>query len=176
MKVTVKLSNESSFQVTVPDNATVEDLKVASLVALPPDSDINRGARLWYSGRKMEFSKVLSTYGITSESKSSVYLTSGDDESAIAVADDEATIAEQQPHTQKKARTRSKSKNRCCFNNCHSPALRMTGECQFCKGKFCSKHRLLEMHNCKGLKTCKDKSFERNALKLRNEQTVSSKV
>ncbi|VEU22435.1 DEKNAAC103642 [Brettanomyces naardenensis] len=198
MKVTVRLSDENTFHVTVPDNSTVEDLKIASLVALPPQADLNsRTAKLWYSGKKMEFSSLLSSYGISPDSKSTVYLTSNDDvtpheassslssaspssstTSAIADADE---AVEGQHHliqhtTVKKTRTKSKGKNRCSFGSCHAPALRMTGECQFCKGKFCSKHRLLEKHNCKGLKTCKDKCFERNALKLRSEQTVASKV
>ncbi|KAF6009023.1 hypothetical protein HII13_003662 [Brettanomyces bruxellensis] len=186
MKVIIKLNNEQIFHVTVPDNSTVEDLKIASLVALP--------LKLAYQGIQQSFG--IPSYGITSDSNSTVYLTAGSkpvvdvvdsehlqsqlsSESAVSCisqgeSDQEHTIR----HTRKKSRSKSKSKgkNRCSFGTCHATALRLTGECQFCKGRFCSKHRLLEKHNCKGLKTCKDKCFERNALKLRKEQTVASKV
>ncbi|QPG74816.1 hypothetical protein FOA43_002152 [Brettanomyces nanus] len=178
MKVVIRINNQHNFHVTVPDNATVEDLKIASLVALPPKSGLNsHTAKLWYSGKKLEFSTLLSSYGITAVSDSTVYLTDDSQvESNCAITDnDVADLTIVQQHI-KKTRSKSKSKNRCSFGTCHASALRLTGECQFCKGKFCSKHRLLEKHNCKGLKICKNKCFERNALKLRNEQTVTSKV
>ena len=79
------------------------------------------------------------------------------------------------PITKSKSKSKSKSK-KCFFDHCTSNQLRMVGDCQFCQGKFCSKHRLLENHNCSGLKICKDKSYERNALKLQSEQVVTSKV
>mgnify|MGYP003362629875 FL=1 len=194
MKVIVKLNNEQIFHVTVPDNSTVEDLKIASLVALPPKVGLSRHtAKLWYSGEKMEFTSSLKSYGVTADTSSTVYLTSGsrpvvdtgDSElehgqfaSESAISQNESDTDHVIRHTRKKSRSKSKSKgkNRCSFGSCHATALRLTGECQFCKGRFCSKHRLLEKHNCKGLKTCKDKCFERNALKLRKEQTVASKV
>ena len=197
MKVIIKLNNEQIFHVTVPDNSTVEDLKIASLVALPPKVGLSRHtAKLWYSGEKMEFTSTLKSYGITSDSNSTVYLTAGskpvvdvvDSEHLQSQLSSESAVSclsqgesdQEHPirHTRKKSRSKSKSKgkNRCSFGTCHATALRLTGECQFCKGRFCSKHRLLEKHNCKGLKTCKDKCFERNALKLRKEQTVASKV
>ncbi|KAH3671044.1 hypothetical protein OGAPHI_000755 [Ogataea philodendri] len=174
MKVTVKSSNDQSFQVTVPDNSTVDDLKVAAVVALPPDSAVSKSnVKVWYSGKKMELSKTLDSYGIGQETNSTVYLTCTD-ESSSALTDDESTVVEQ-PKT-KVRRKSSKKSNKCSFETCHSAPLRMVGDCSFCQGKFCSKHRLLESHNCKGLQTCKEKSYERNALKLQSEQTVASKV
>lgn len=42
-------------------------------------------------------------------------------------------------------------KNRCNFKECPSAAQRIVGDCGFCRGHFCSKHRLLEDHKCDGL-------------------------
>ncbi|KAH3678364.1 hypothetical protein OGATHE_000293, partial [Ogataea polymorpha] len=83
MKVTVKSSNDQSFQVTVPDNSTVDDLKVAAVVALPPDSAVSKSnVKVWYSGKKMELSKTLDSYGIGQETNSTVYLTCTDESSS----------------------------------------------------------------------------------------------
>ncbi|KAK9453901.1 ubiquitin-related domain-containing protein [Dipodascopsis uninucleata] len=68
------------------------------------------------------------------------------------------------------------SKKRCSFKACTSAPLRIVGDCSFCDGHFCSKHRLLEDHKCTGLQNCKQQLHERNALKLQQEQTVASKV
>lgn len=229
MKLSVRTSNENTLCLTVPDNATVEDLKIAAIVALPPAT---RGAphltpsciNLWYSGHKLDYSKPLRSYNITPDSVVAnpnlvVYLTldvtssegSGDGSPTMPVspqvlaaaatavaslasagpadsailddneeADQDDLLLQQQKKTKKsksKSKSRSKSKSKkCSFSNCTSAPLRMVGDCQFCQGKFCSKHRLLESHNCKGLKICKDKCYERNALKLQSEQTVASKV
>lgn len=42
-------------------------------------------------------------------------------------------------------------RNRCNFKECPSSAQRIVGDCGFCQGHFCSKHRLLEDHKCEGL-------------------------
>lgn len=199
MKLTVKINNESSLSLTVPDNATVEDLKVAALISLPSCyNEHNRLAtkniNLWYSGHRLDYSKTLACYNINPNSVQMntnlvVHLTIGDSlagtepaAAGCAVVDDGAEttpddlVLEQTPKkTKSKSRSKSKSK-KCSFSTCTSTPLRMVGDCQFCQGKFCSKHRLLESHDCKGLKTCKDKCYERNALKLQSEQTVASKV
>ncbi|KAK9451397.1 ubiquitin-related domain-containing protein [Limtongia smithiae] len=68
------------------------------------------------------------------------------------------------------------AKKRCSFKSCSSAPLRIVGDCSFCDGHFCAKHRLLEDHKCTGLQDCKQQLHERNALKLQQEQTVASKV
>lgn len=62
-------------------------------------------------------------------------------------------------------------KNRCNFKECPSASQRIVGDCGFCKGHFCSKHRLLEDHRCEGLEDCKKQSHERNAAQLESERT-----
>jgi hypothetical protein len=204
MKVTIKYNNESTLALTVPDNATVEDLKIAAVVSIPPSSGLciksPNSINLWYSGHKLHYSELLSSYKICPQSLEAnpnltVHLTLANDldsecnqtvdtdpiiQNESAIADDEdlteiSAIKKTRSKSRTKSRTKSKSK-KCTFQNCTSAPLRMVGDCQFCQGKFCSKHRLLESHNCSGLKICKDKSYERNALKLQSEQTVASKV
>lgn len=42
-------------------------------------------------------------------------------------------------------------KLRCNAKECREPAQRIVGDCTFCNGHFCGKHRLLEDHKCSGL-------------------------
>lgn len=37
------------------------------------------------------------------------------------------------------------------MTDCRAEAQRIVGDCTFCKGHFCGKHRLLEDHTCDGL-------------------------
>jgi len=63
-------------------------------------------------------------------------------------------------------------KIRCNFKTCKDAAQRIVGDCGFCQGHFCGKHRLLEDHKCEGLEDCKKESYERNAERLQAERTV----
>merc|ERR1712149_171536 len=47
---------------------------------------------------------------------------------------------------------------RCNAKECREPAQRIVGDCGFCNGHFCGKHRLLEDHKCSGLEDCKKQS------------------
>lgn len=60
-------------------------------------------------------------------------------------------------------------------HKCKEKIQPIVGECGFCAGKYCSKHRLLESHNCTGLEDCKKESHERNAAQLERERTVAIK-
>jgi hypothetical protein len=42
-------------------------------------------------------------------------------------------------------------KIRCSHKECKEAAQRIIGDCGFCNGHFCGKHRLLEDHKCTGL-------------------------
>ncbi|KAF1970389.1 hypothetical protein BU23DRAFT_211692 [Bimuria novae-zelandiae CBS 107.79] len=66
-------------------------------------------------------------------------------------------------------------KIRCSFKTCKDAAQRIVGDCGFCAGHFCGKHRLLEDHKCEGLEDCKKESYERNAERLESERTVAIK-
>ncbi|KAF2007979.1 AN1-type zinc finger protein-like protein [Amniculicola lignicola CBS 123094] len=66
-------------------------------------------------------------------------------------------------------------KIRCSFKQCRDAAQRIVGDCGFCDGHYCGKHRLLEDHKCEGLEDCKKESHERNAERLNSERTVAIK-
>lgn len=40
---------------------------------------------------------------------------------------------------------------RCDAANCRKRPQNIAGDCDFCNGHFCGKHRLLEDHTCSGL-------------------------
>ncbi|KAI9734654.1 MAG: hypothetical protein M1834_002255 [Cirrosporium novae-zelandiae] len=63
-------------------------------------------------------------------------------------------------------------KIRCSFKDCKEFAQRIVGDCGFCSGRFCGKHRMLEDHKCSGLEDCRKESHERNADKLNSERTA----
>lgn len=42
-------------------------------------------------------------------------------------------------------------KIRCTYKDCRDGAQRIIGDCGFCNGHYCGKHRLLEDHKCDGL-------------------------
>ena len=62
---------------------------------------------------------------------------------------------------------------RCGTKDCNAPAKPIIGECGFCKGLFCGKHRLLESHGCEGLEECKREGKKRNKERLEGERTVA---
>lgn len=66
-------------------------------------------------------------------------------------------------------------KIRCSFKACRDAAQRIVGDCGFCAGHFCGKHRLLEDHKCEGLEDCKKESHARNKERLEAERTVAIK-
>ena len=63
-------------------------------------------------------------------------------------------------------------KLRCGVADCKDAAQRIVGDCTFCKGRFCGKHRMLEDHKCIGLEDAKKESHDRNADKLNSERTM----
>lgn len=66
-------------------------------------------------------------------------------------------------------------KPKCTFKDCKEAAQKIVGDCSFCQGKFCGKHRMLEDHKCMGLEDCKKESHERNADRLNAERTIAVK-
>jgi hypothetical protein len=50
-------------------------------------------------------------------------------------------------------------KVRCTHKDCREVAQRIVGDCGFCNGRFCGKHRLLEDHKCTGLEDVSSPAF-----------------
>ncbi|GAV52679.1 hypothetical protein ZYGR_0AG06700 [Zygosaccharomyces rouxii] len=86
-------------------------------------------------------------------------------------------VSSKEPHSGSRISKKSgKKKNKCYFDKCTSPASKFIGDCNFCKGHYCSKHRLMENHACEGLTSCKETMHKRNADKLVSEQTKAPKI
>lgn len=66
-------------------------------------------------------------------------------------------------------------KTRCNYKDCKDAAQRIVGDCTFCQGHFCGKHRMLEDHACAGLQNCKEEEKQRNRERLEKERTVAIK-
>ncbi|ODV57866.1 Tmc1p [Ascoidea rubescens DSM 1968] len=194
MKVSIKLTNSQTFTVTVPDNSTVDNLKAVAIAASPASLNFTPSTTsLYLAGRKLNIKQLVSYYSI--KEGSTVLLVLKSIPIPELIAKNQAQITKQTqamnqnkstslsaetstaPQTKviKTVKRKSKSK-RCSFNNCSSAPLRIVGDCDYCKGRFCSTHRLLENHFCSGLQSCKDQLHQRNATKLHSEQTIASKV
>ena len=66
-------------------------------------------------------------------------------------------------------------KPKCNFKDCKDKAQPIVGDCGFCQGHFCGKHRMLESHACTGLEDCKEEEKRRNRERLEKERTVAIK-
>ncbi|KAK6461829.1 hypothetical protein DFJ63DRAFT_200106 [Scheffersomyces coipomensis] len=183
MKVTIRLSTESSYSITIPDNSTVEDLRNSAKVGCPVSSKLPHDFKLIYNGQRLTpYYQPLSTFNITPELDSiTVILMSDGSDTPINLTPQSSHIDITTASTTATTTTtttvkKTKKKSKCAFKSCTSASLRMVGACSHCQGSFCAKHRLLEDHLCQGLQFCKDNAHERNAMKLQSESTIASRV
>jgi predicted nucleic acid binding AN1-type Zn finger protein len=152
---------------TVPQDLSIQNLKtLLSVRTSLSESDL----RLVYAGKHLLSSSTLADYNIYRES--TLHL-------AMPVRGGIPP-----------------KKIRCSYKDCKEGAQRIIGDCGFCQGHFCGKHRLLEDHKCDGLedvssltqrwlvglgdellanimidKQCKKESHDRNAAQLNAERT-----
>ncbi|KAI6250539.1 AN1-type zinc finger protein TMC1 [Erysiphe necator] len=146
MEIFIKNLSGDVITLVVPEDSSIQHL-ISLLSNLTPRPAA--GFRLVYAGKHLTSSHSLSTYNIT----------------------DGCTLHLASP-------TRSNGpprKIRCSFKNCRDGVQRIVGDCGFCGGHFCAKHRLLEDHKCDGLEDCKRQSHERNAAQLHAERTHAIK-
>lgn len=64
----------------------------------------------------------------------------------------------------------------CAFEDCLERYAKFIGDCHYCSAKFCSRHRLPELHLCSNLQTCKKQSFESNQSKVMQGKCIASKL
>lgn len=174
MKITFRLSTETSFQVTIPDNSTVEDLRNAAKVGCPDSAKLPQDFKLIYNGGKLApYYKPLALFleaaDAATDTLTVILMSEASDTPVASPRLQPVSSVAQAPRKKTK-------KNRCLFKTCSLAPLRMVGDCSLCHGKFCAKHRLLEDHVCTGLQFCKDSAHERNAMKLQSESTIASRV
>jgi hypothetical protein len=142
MQIFVKNVSGDTFPVTVPQDLSVQNLTtLLSVRTSRPEADL----RLVYAGKHLLPSRTLSDYHIQRES-------------TLHLA---APLLGGMPP----------KKIRCSYKDCKEGAQRIIGDCGFCNGHYCGKHRLLEDHKCDGLEDCKKESHERNAAQLNAERT-----
>lgn len=72
--------------------------------------------------------------------------------------------------------TPKKPSNKCHFPDCNDRVVKIVGDCKFCGGKFCSRHRVVEAHACPNIESCRKAHFDKNEKKLMNEKTEGRKV
>jgi hypothetical protein len=136
---------------TIPTSTSISTLR--SLLALRtnlPTSDL----RLVFAGKHLDNTTTLAEQGISADS--TLHL-------ALPIR---GGMAGRKPLCDYKKQTTDK---------CKEKMQPIIGDCGFCQGHFCSKHRLLESHACPGLEDCKKESYDRNADKLNSERTVAIK-
>lgn len=136
----------AAFAMTIPESTTVGTLR--SLLALRTNMSTD-DLRIVYAGKHLTSqSSTLSDYSISRES----------------------TI-----HLALPLRGGAPKKIKCNFKDCKDKAQPIVGDCGFCQGHFCGKHRMLESHACSGLEDCKKEEKERNRERLERERTVAIK-
>lgn len=142
IQIFIKDISGETIPMVVPAHLSIQNLTTLLSVRMScPETDL----RLVHAGRHLTPPYTLSTYNIARES----------------------TI-----HLASPLRGGMPSKKvRCSFKDCKGAVQRIVGDCGFCSGHFCGKHRLLEDHKCEGLEDCKRESHERNAAQLHAERT-----
>ncbi|TVY34897.1 Ubiquitin-60S ribosomal protein L40 [Lachnellula subtilissima] len=143
MQIFVKNVSGNTIAMTVPSSLTIQNLTtLLSVRTSLPESDL----RLVHAGKHLSSSDAtLSDYHISRESTLHLAL----------------PLRGGMPP----------KKIKCTYKDCREGAQRIIGDCGFCNGHYCGKHRLLEDHKCDGLEDCKKESHDRNAAQLNAERT-----
>lgn len=117
------LTTPPAIAMTVPSSLTIQNLTtLLSVRTSLPESDL----RLVHAGKHLSSSDAtLSDYHISRESTLHLAL----------------PLRGGMPP----------KKIKCTYKDCREGAQRIIGDCGFCNGHYCGKHRLLEDHKCDGL-------------------------
>ncbi|CCF57606.1 hypothetical protein KAFR_0C06140 [Kazachstania africana CBS 2517] len=96
--------------------------------------------------------------------------------SKISSTDSGVSTSRKRVNKRSSQKPKKKRKNLCFFKDCDNLSLKLIGDCKFCNGSFCSKHRIMENHDCNRLNDCKEIMHKKNADKLNKEQTLIPKL
>jgi hypothetical protein len=124
------LTDPPAIPITVPQDLSIQNLTtLLSVRTSLPEQDL----RLVYAGKHLASSSTLADYHIHRES--TLHLAS--------------RLRGGMPPR----------KIRCTYKDCKEGAQRIIGDCGFCNGHYCGKHRLLEDHKCDGLEDVSHSSY-----------------
>lgn len=160
----LKLTSFPAYSLQVDSSKTIAHIKA---LLKEQDASIHPTASsLVYAGKSLDDSKTLEECNIVNDS--TLHYSSGNsattvDSTAIDISSAVKTAVAKSATTSSAAAPSApprKSRKRCSAKNCISLPLRNVGDCSFCEGHFCSRHRLLEQHQCVGLKNCKEQLHE----------------
>jgi predicted nucleic acid binding AN1-type Zn finger protein len=116
------LTNPPAIPMTVPQDLSIRNLRtLLSVRTSVPEEDL----RLVYAGKHLPASSTLADNNIHRESTLHLAM----------------PLRGGMPP----------KKIRCTYKDCREGAQRIIGDCGFCNGHYCGKHRLLEDHKCDGL-------------------------
>ncbi|KAF2459346.1 hypothetical protein BDY21DRAFT_281956 [Lineolata rhizophorae] len=164
MQIFVKNTSGETIPLTIPPTTTISTL--LSLLALRTNRPATPSLRLVHAGKHLSSpTSSLASYAIAPNSTLHLALPLPGGASSTNSATTTATTTT--------SATPARKKIRCSHKACRELAQRIVGDCGFCDGRFCARHRLLEDHACKGLEDCKKESHERNKERLEAERTVA---
>ena len=153
------LTFDIAYTLQVDSTKTVGHIKT---LLREQDSSIHPTASsLVYAGKSLDDAKTLEECDIINESTLHYSSGNNNNNNTLSVATVAPTEVNDTSISAVVAKTTRKTrKQRCSAKNCISVPLRNVGDCSYCEGRFCSKHRLLEQHQCIGLKNCKEQLHE----------------
>jgi predicted nucleic acid binding AN1-type Zn finger protein len=67
-------------------------------------------------------------------------------------------------------------KTKCALSVCQDRAVAILGDCKYCEARYCSKHRLPEMHACANIQQCKNEAVQKLSQQLLADKCVPTKL
>jgi predicted nucleic acid binding AN1-type Zn finger protein len=91
----------------------------------------------------------------------------------MSTKDQSESECTKQPNTNTNTNTTTKPSSRCDYSECKNKRAAIIGDCSYCSMKYCSQHRLPELHKCDNLDVCCKKAQKENSDRLAS-QAISS--
>lgn len=65
---------------------------------------------------------------------------------------------------------------KCKVKECTKKGIEIIGTCKFCTKTFCLNHRLVELHSCSQIQTCRQQALSKNTNVLLKNKCTSTKI